>query len=425
MSCARALVPRRMSGPLALIVIGALLATLVKLWWAASSYGTNDVMYWSEFARTVARVGPLHVYGHRFSAVYNHPPLAGWMLVALNGLHSLGFDFSTLIRVPASLADLGTALLVYGLLSRRRTPREAVLVALAVVWSPLLLMVSGYHGNTDPVFVMLVLASVYLLADRRLPLAAGVAIGLAVSVKLVPVVVLPWLAWTAWRHGRRAFVRFSVGGALVFLVLWVPVLLLEYADFRDQVILYRGIPLREWGLSELFAAYGWDDGLRFVGGPGSLVVLGLASASPFVLRRGRHLDEDSLAAAGVGLALVAFLALSPAFGMQYLTWALAPAYLLAPRLGHVYNVCASAFAFTVYRSWNHGLPPWHWDVGLGRPFDRVQLLWMAATWASLLVLVAVSLAGVRRAPERAGIGRARLSSVEPVETPRVQLGSRT
>lgn len=402
MSSAQTSARRRASGPLALVVVGALMATLVKLWWASSSYGTNDVMYWTEFARTVARVGPIHVYGHHFTAVYNHPPLAGWMLVALNGLHSLGPDFSTLIRVPATLADLGTALLVFGLLTRRRTPREAALVSLAVVWSPLLLMVSGYHGNTDPLFVMLVLASLHLLVVRRLPLAAGVAIGLAVSVKLVPVVVLPWLAWTAWRHGRRAFVRFAVGGALVFLVLWVPVLLLEYADFRDQVVLYRGIPLREWGLSELFAAYGWKGGLRFLGGTGSLLVLGVAAASPFLLRRRGDLDPESRAAAGVGLALVVFLALSPAFGMQYLTWALAPAYLLAPRLAHVYNVCASAFAFTVYRSWNHGLLPWRWDVGLGQPFDRVQLLWMATTWMSLLLLVGRSLVGVR--PGRGRLG---------------------
>ena len=48
--------------------------------------------------------------------------------------------------------------------------------------SPVLFVISGFHGNTDPVFVMFALLSVYLLSDRRAPALAGLSIAIALSV---------------------------------------------------------------------------------------------------------------------------------------------------------------------------------------------------------------------------------------------------
>ena len=144
-------------------------------------------------------------------SLYNHGPLVGWLLLAINWLldhHVTSFPF--LIRLPACLADFVTALLVFELVRLARSAKDAAVAASLVVWSPVLFVISGFHGNTDPVFVMFALLSVYLLVVRRWALAAGVAFGIAVSIKLVPVVLAPLLLVVVLvRLGRRRLAAFS------------------------------------------------------------------------------------------------------------------------------------------------------------------------------------------------------------------------
>ena len=86
-----------------------------------------------------------------------------------------------LFRVPACLADFVTVLLVFELVRLARPVRGAAIAAILVACSPVLFVVSGFHGNTDPVFVMFSLLSVYVLVVPRWASAAGVAFGIAVS----------------------------------------------------------------------------------------------------------------------------------------------------------------------------------------------------------------------------------------------------
>src|SRR5215831_13212408 len=114
--------------------------TVLKLEIAARTVGTNDVGYWGAFAKAVRDFGPVGIYGHHLSrlpVVYNHGPLAGWLLVAINWIldhHVLSFPF--LIRVPACLADFVTAWLVFELVRTVRPPRQAMIAAVLFVCSP-------------------------------------------------------------------------------------------------------------------------------------------------------------------------------------------------------------------------------------------------------------------------------------------------
>src|SRR5689334_5716599 len=168
---------------------------------AWTTYGTADVLIFSTFAATVREVGPVHIYGLAEAGlnVYNHPPLVGWWLVAVNWLTDLGLPFSFAIRLPAILAHAATVPLVYAVL-RRRTPHSVALAsALLVAASPVLVILSGFHGNNDPVVALFTILSVYLLVDRRAPVWAGAAFSVAVSIKIVPVIALPLLLVAAAR----------------------------------------------------------------------------------------------------------------------------------------------------------------------------------------------------------------------------------
>jgi uncharacterized membrane protein len=375
------------------VVAVAALATFLKLEIAARTFGTNDVGYWGAFAQAVRRFGPVGIYGHhlRLPVQYNHGALAGWMLLGINWVldhHVLSFPF--LIRVPACLADFATALLVFELVRLVRPVREAAIAALLVVCSPVLFVISGFHGNTDPVFVMFALLSVYLLVVRKSALAAGVAFGIAASIKLVPVVLLPVLLVVLFRLGWRRLAAFAGGGAIVFLLLWVPVIAGRWHGFRAQVLEYNGSALRQWGLPQFLIWAHLPGAGAWLAGParfGLLLASGLAAAAVAWWRPAALLPA-------VGMSFVLFLLLSPAFGMQYLAWPLAAAYLIDTRLATGFNVVASVFVLVVYDHWTNELP-WHWYSAWAVPFVSRELVLMTFTWVFLALLGAVALRSLR------------------------------
>lgn len=362
------------------VLMFALAALVVKLWLAASTFGTNDVHSWIDFTRGLREFGLLDMYGHEYVTVYNHPPFTGVLLLIMNWLVEAGVsDVPFLIRGLSSVADLVTALLVFELVRLHRSVGEATVAGVLISISPVLIVISGFHGNTDPVFVMFSLLAAYLVVRDR-PFSAGVAIGLAMSVKLVPLVVVPvlcvWLVRSGWRRLRG----FAGGGLVVFVMLWVPVLLANGSAFRQDVLGYIGIPGSPWGLSQFVTwagmAEAWGDALV---GPGRFVVLLVSGLVPAALvwRRPRSFVP------AVGLSLVLFLLLSPAFGMQYLSWALAAAYLIRVVPASAYNLAASLFVLMVYRGWNGGSGPWAWDEAFAAPFNPVDERLMVLSWVAL------------------------------------------
>lgn len=383
----RSLPPATVTGRCRLAVLAAaLLATAVKLALAVTTYGSLDVRYFVEFAQGVRDFGPIGVYGHEFTEQYNHPPLVGWGLLAAGWLadhHVAGFP--TLIRLPSIMADPVTALLVFELVRRQRGAGTAAVAGGLVAVSPVLAAVSGFHGNTDPVFVMFTVLSVYLLAVRRRALPAGAAIALAISVKLVPVVLVPVLLTAVARAGRRQLATFAAGGTAVFLVLWLPVLLTRWSGFRADVLGYAGVATRSpWGIIRIADLLGAPAGVHeLLAGPGRFAVLLVCATVPVLVL----LRRPTALPAAAGLGLVLFLLLCPTFGMQYLAWPLAGAYLVGTVGATAYNVLAGGLAVAVYDYWA-GAHPWHWEYAHPREFRPVDhvlagLTWLALGWVAL------------------------------------------
>ena len=115
------------------------------------------------------------------------------------------------LKVAFVVCDLAIVLVLLDLL--RGSGRAAHWV-LAYAWNPLLATEVAGSGHIDIVGVLLLLLSVAALA-RRWRAAAAVAFGLAVSVKLLPVVLLP-LYW------RRVRMRDAALAAVVVALLYAP-----------------------------------------------------------------------------------------------------------------------------------------------------------------------------------------------------------
>lgn len=377
-----------------LVLVVALITFSLKLVVAARTYGTNDIRHWTDFVNGVAERGPVGVYGIDFPrSFYNHPPVIGYFLwlVDLARQHGVSIGFS--IRSVASLTDVGSALLVLEILRRRRSLREATWAACLVGVSPVLFIISGFHGNTDPIFVFFTLLALYLLADRDHPLAGGLSMGIAIGIKIVPVVAVPTLLVLALSRGRRDVLRFGGGFAAAVAVTWLPALIAEGRAVKEHVLGYAGSGISQWGLIQIGHVFGDPGWANFLTDSGRFPIVLLCAAVPAALTWRR----PEMVAEGIGLSLVSFLFLSPAFGCQYLVWAVAGAYLLNFGWATVYNLGAGLVLFKIYTRWAHGFPWYHADYwGL----KGVELVGALLLWGCLGIL---SVLGIRRM--LAGSGR--------------------
>ena len=368
------------SRPRILILAVAVPVLLLKCWMAARTFGTNDIAHWGDFTAAVRSDGPVGIYGLTFrSSYYNHPPLMGYVLWLVNGVENLGIPYRFTIRALASLFDVGSAFVLFALLRPRRGVVEATVAGLLIAASPLLFVLSGFHGNTDPDFVLLTLLAVYLLVDRRLPGPAGIAIALAMGIKVVPVVVIPALAVYAWRRSSRAFLQFAGGFAVVFVLTWGPALLNQFQAIRTHVIGYNGNGYSLWGFMQIGHWLGDPWWVPVLGGAGRVLLVLVCALVPAIAVWRR--PEVVLPA--VAWAMIVFLGFATTFGVQYLVWPVALGFLVRFGLAAVYDISAGAVLIEVYDRWSGGLP---WNRAHASVFTTSEKIALLVPWALLLTL---------------------------------------
>jgi len=368
------------------VCAAAVATTSVKLRLAATTFGTTDVLFWRSFAASVHKLGPIGIYSTHYSVPYNHPPLIGWFLVAVNAVAAHGPSLPFLIRMPATIADVVTALLVFELVRLHRDLTEATLAGIVLACTPVLMVISGFHGNTDPVFVMFILLSAYLIVHDR-PLGAGVSAAMALSIKLVPIVALPVVAAALWGH-RRRLARATVGFLLVIGALWAPVVFDQWAGFKRNVLDYKGIAPKatQWGIVDVARHLHQTWLVDALVGPGRFFALGVSALVPAYV----VLKRPDAVATGVALSLTLFLLLTTNFGTQYLAWAAAAVLLLDVWAGIAYNLTAGVLLLVTYTHWTNGFP---WYQAHAHRLTPGQEQGAGLAWVVLLVC---ALLGIRR-----------------------------
>jgi alpha-1,6-mannosyltransferase len=138
-----------------------------------------------------------------------YPPGAQLFFRAVTAIHESVFA----MKVAFVLCDVA---IIFVLLDTLRATGQGAHWVLAYAWNPLLAMEVAGSGHIDIVGVLLLLVSFAALV-RRWRTVAAVAFGLAVSVKLLPIVLLP-LYW------RRVRVRDGALASVVLALLYVPFL---------------------------------------------------------------------------------------------------------------------------------------------------------------------------------------------------------
>lgn len=386
-----------------MIVLGSL-ALVLKCLLAWNTLGTNDMSTWANFARVAAGLGPAHLYDgpvqEQYSyyrvSIFNHPPL---MALSIRWLFSVaqstGIPFRVLFRVIVSLADAGTLLFVC-LAVRRGHLHASPLVICALAACPTSIMIAGFHGNSDPIMVFFLVASVYALECWGSVLLCGLLLGLAFEIKVVPVLLIPALLLylPTWRNRVVCMTGFLFTAIPPFIPFVESI-----GKVLKNLFGYDSIS-GHWGSTYLWAVlhfhkFVWFEKLE----KGFTIAVILAASAMMNAQRRRvplHIQW--------GVLLFLFMFLTPGFGIQYLVW-LVPwvaAVGVIPALTHY--ALSGSFVFLVYTYWSRGLP-WYFAnsyvMGDWHGWMHIfQLLaWLSALpvlWSYWRMLVSGAATGTKR-----------------------------
>ena len=138
-----------------------------------------------------------------------YPPGAQLFFRAVTAIHESAFA----MKVAFVLCELA---IVFVLLDVLRCTRLGAHLVLAFAWNPLLAIEVAGSGHIDMVGALLLVVSAATLV-RRWRATAAVALGLAIAVKFLPIVLLP-LYW------KRVRIRDAALAAVVVGLLYLPFL---------------------------------------------------------------------------------------------------------------------------------------------------------------------------------------------------------
>lgn len=204
------------------------LGAVLRLYLVFFTEGTQDVAIWERHARDVRDYGLMAYYHGDPSA--NHPPFITELeAFALRAANATGIPFRILLRAPFALLDLGTTFLLFRLFGECRWR----FIVAAVYWlTPLAIIFSAYHGNTDSAVAFFLALCVWLLSKNKL-FTAAIALGVSLWIKLPIVLAIP--AFVLFIPEWRSRFQFLAIAGVVALVSYLPALIL------DPMIIWKNV----------------------------------------------------------------------------------------------------------------------------------------------------------------------------------------
>ncbi len=373
----------------AALILTALASFVAKVTLALRTYGTNDVYTYQRFA-VWSRYFGADLYD--IAPDLNHPPSMLHVLRAILWVAehtSLPFQFW--IRFPGILADVGTLWLICRILGARFAEKRIFTTVLLIAIAPIHILISGFHGNTDPVMIFFVIAAVWLAGYRDQALAGGIAFGMGFCIKIAPVILCP--VFFLWLRGARRRAVFFGAASAVVLLAWSPYAFEQPGAIYRQVFGYKS-SYGLWGVSWLMREVairsprfqGLNSAFSHVGTP--LVLAVVVVVSVYLSR----LSTRPSLYTQVGMIFLVFFAGTSGFAVQYLAW-------LTPWVAELgsfpvawFVMTGSVFLLVVYNYWTLGMP---WYLAIAYPWGSHQYF-QALCWLSVLLLTVVAWQRVAR-----------------------------
>lgn len=361
--------------------ISVVLAFVVKLILSFTTIGTNDAATWYGFLSYISQHDGISLY-HQIKS-FNHPPFMIHVLQVMRFLSSFtGISFYFWLRLPAILADVGSVVIVARLLKLYLEPRFSRSKLILLALAPASVMISGFHGNTDPLMIFFLLLAIYSLDQKSNVWLAGIAFGMSMNIKVMPIIFLPALLLYLPSNKKR--ILFLMLAGTTFVIFGLPYIIQDPLFIGVRLFSY-GSNYGIWGVSRLLMLLSTNsDGFQSLNLAyaqlGKWIMLALIVAESIWMNRSLQKPPLFLQ---FGFITFTFMAITPGFGVQYLAW-LVPWVSISIEMTLLYYAASGLFLFFVYNTWSHGIPWFFADsFKLTEPLMYIELL----CWASVLIVL--------------------------------------
>jgi len=371
------------------LTIAVLIGLAARLALVATSIGTNDVPFmilWAKFAR---ESGIAHAYERRWEL--NHPPLSLLIIHWLDlAAARTGLQFTDLLRLLQVAADMVTTFALAAIVRIRSIDPDP---AILFVISPAAIAISGFHCNTDPMMIALLVVSILLLLRER-GFAAGLVFAASIGIKIIPLFALPFLLLVR----RELRMRFAIATAIGLLAIFAPVMAIGGPAVLRNVFGYSGFA-GKWGFPALLLTIE-----SWIATPRTTI---LFRAALWYANEGRYVVAIAVIALFVACirrpasllkivptVMLIVLALAPGFGIQYLLWPLPLLpYAVGKRMLITVSTAISFYVLMTYTIWSRGFPWWYADSIAPSPGKPLVTSIGLIIW---IIIAVAAVDGVRR-----------------------------
>jgi hypothetical protein len=256
--------------------------------------------------------------------------------------------------------------------------RSAFASVMIVALSPISVLISGFHVNTDPIMIAFVLLSLYLLQRQSPVWLAGCAMGMAINIKIVPILFLG--AVFLYIRNRKAAFLFAVGAGAVVLAGSLPEMAQDPLLILTRLASYSSTP-RMWGVSrlswallppDLYAMYShWMKPVMLV------LIVGLSVWM--------NVKKSISLISQISMLAFVLLAVAPGFGVQYLAWLAPWTALVTIRQALAFHVLSGLFLLVFYDRASRGL--WYLANTFNTPVWGGWVVYLGlAVWIAICVM---------------------------------------
>ena len=251
-------------------------------------------------------------------------------------------------------------------------------------------MISGFHGNTDPVMIFFVMLAVWLVGDRDNAVTGGAAFGMALCIKIAPVILIPVIFLSL--SGMRKRIAFFAAAAAVVLVTWSPYIFDDPSAVIHQVFGYKS-SYGLWGFSWIFRqlanvspTFQWiNREYSMFGSPAAIAAILALSILTHRLPKKPSLYTQ------VGMVYLLFFSITSGFAVQYLAWLTPWVAELGALPAGLFVVTGSVFLLVVYNYWTLGMP---WYLAIAYPWSSHQYF-QVLCWMSVVLLTLAAWSRIR------------------------------
>ena len=387
--------------PALIVTAAGIIAAAFKIYCAATTFGSCDVTIHCRFGQIVDSMGLDYMY--RLDRHFNHPPVTGEFFGLVYHIaacmtppapHAVPQSFPFLLRLPSIIADALALLILLRLHQKTGNPPVWALALFAL--SPVAFMVSGFHGNVDPIMVSLLLIATYFCVEENVLLSA-MFLALACAIKIIPLFLVPAFFFFWLNRGTKPGLKFAAVFGLSCLAVWSEALIGSPFYFFRNVLGYSSYA-GGWGITYWCVLF--LHALHFNVTPQSLnrllplltvlklVVVALAITLAWLRRK----QSGTGFLGTIALCWICFAIFAPGFIPYYLIW-MAPFVLFySPPWYVILTVASSIYLFAYYNMMSHGIPWYASDPSVPPAWNN----WGTIPWFVVVAIAICAAIGRRR-----------------------------